>query len=189
MLKLVCTLLLAIAWSATSAKARIGETEVECEARYGKSREVPVETGAGLPAEATESWVAKLYSSNGLTIEVVFDDSTAVFVRYSNEAVFQLRQATRPVVGLTASEITHLLKLHPKGGSSWQTYRDTTLNKIAPSVKFWRSSDKTLHAGYDRDQKRLFICTTAFWDVVVGAIKDRTKGGESGGPATRFEGL
>lgn len=189
MLRPICTLLLALVGSTIPAEARIGETEVECEARYGKSRELPVETGGGLTPKATESWVAKVYSTHGLRIEVVFDDSIAVFIRYSNEAVLQITHATPPAVGLTASEISHLRNVHLKDGSSWQTYRDATLNGIAPSVKLWRSSSKTLHAGYDRDQKKLFVCSTAFWDIVVGAIQGRTKGGASSGAATRFEGL
>jgi hypothetical protein len=189
MLKPIYILALAIVGWSTPIEARIGETEVECEARYGKSREFPVETGGGLTPEATESWVAKVYTTHGLRIEVVFDDSIAVFIRYSNQAVLQIAQTTPPAVGLTASEISHLRNVNLKDGSSWQSYRDATLNSIAPSVTLWKSSDKLLRAGYDRDQKKLFVCSTEFWNIVAGAIKERTKGGASDGAATRFEGL
>ena len=189
MLRLTCTMALAIIGSIIPAEARIGETEVECEARYGTSRELPVETGGRLTPEATKSWVAKVYSSRGLRIEIVFDDSIAVFIRYSNEAVFQITHTSPPALGLTAAEIVHLRNVNLKDGSSWRTYSDATLNGIASSMKLWRSSGKALRAGYDRDQKKLFVCSAAFWDLVVGTIKDRTKGGTSGGAASRFKGL
>lgn len=189
MLKLIGSLTLVLAVLTVPTEARIGESEVQCEARYGKSRELPIETGGGLTEDSTKSWIAKIYSSHGLLVEIVFDDGVAVFIKYSNEAVFKLAHTAPPAVGLTPSEINHLRKVNLKDGTSWQTHRDATLTGIAPNVKLWKSSDQALHAGYDRDQKKLFVCSAGFWDLVVGAIKDRTKDASSGGAASRFEGL
>jgi hypothetical protein len=187
MIKQLFATAIAVGALSLSAEARLGESSTECETRYGTGRELALEAGAGLDKEATANWTAKAYSTHGLSIQIVFDDDVAVLIKYANEPALKITGSTPPSVDLTVSEIGHLRGVNLVENTSWSSHKDSAMSNVAPNMKMWRSSDKTRHAGYDRNQKVLFVCTAAFWDVVAGDIKARASGG--GGAATRFMGL
>lgn len=174
---------------ALGAEARVGETSAECEERYGKGQLVELKLGQGLAEkrkDAAHPWQAMFYSARGLTIQVVFENDKAVFVRYSNQPVMKLAEDSPPSLQLTGPEIEFLRNANGKG---WKTHKDALITKIAPTLTVWTSADSGLYAGYERERKALFVCNEEFWKVVIGEIESRYEGGAPGAAGTRLKGL
>lgn len=174
---------------APHAQARLGETMDECEARYGKGRARALELGTELEGANLEGWEAKSYNTHGLMIQVLFVNEEAVLIKYANEAIFRLEDSSASPLNLTSGEIAHLKKINLGGQGSWNTLRDPIVQKVAPTLTTWRSSDGSRYSGYDREQREFFVCTSDFWTVILTAVKERVSGTKSGGASARFEGL
>lgn len=186
MIKTLFTTFATLSMGALSLQARLGEDSTECEARYGKGQELPLSLSDDLKIPEGTEWTAKSYSARGLTIQVVYDNDVAVFIRYANESPFKLAKSAPPSLNLTAPEISYLRKINLGEATDWKPYRETFLSSVAPTTTLWKSSDEARYAGYDRQRKILFVCSAAFWNTVVGKIKENS-GHE--GPSERFEGL
>ena len=147
-----------------------------------------IQLGAEL-AEEGKDWEAMTYSARGLRIRIVFDEGKAVFISYANENIFSFRQSDDPAIGLTGDEISYLRVANVGKSRSWAAYKDTTLAALAPATTVWKSSDGEFYAAYNRDENRFFVCSQAFWDLVVGRIRERIEEGATGDAATRLKGL
>lgn len=177
--------LLTLAVLTGAAQARLLETTQECDARYGVGQDLPLELGAEFKSEEGKKWTAKIYSSRGLAIQIVFEDNVAALVRYSNEPPVKVANSTTRPINLTANEVTHLRGVNLKEGTSWGPHKDRTLEALAPNMTLWIASDQLSYAGYDRDNRQLFICTAGFWDIAAGSLRKQAEAS----PAIRFEGL
>ena len=80
MMKVLLSTVVALGLVTLSLHARLGENNEECEARYGKGRELPLELAAGLEVPENSEWTAKSYSARGLSIQVVFDNEVLLSV-------------------------------------------------------------------------------------------------------------
>ena len=177
--------LLSVAALTHTAQARLLETAEQCDTRYGAGQDVPLELGSGFKVEDGKKWTARIYSTRGLTVQIVFENDTAVLVRYSNEPPLKVANSNTQPVNLTAGEIAHLRKLNLKEEISWQAHKDRSLEALVPSMTFWISSDKLSYAAYDRESRQLFICSAGFWEIVAGNLRKQAESS----PAVRFEGL
>ena len=168
-----------------SAQARLLETTQECDTRYGAGQDLPLTLGEEFKSAENKKWTARMYSAGGLAIQIIFEDNIAVLLRYSNEAALKVANSTTRPVSLTADEVTHLRSVNLKEEITWNPYKDRTLETLAPSMTLWISSDKKSYAGYDRDNRQLFVCNDRFWDIVAGKLRKQAETSA----ATRFKGL
>jgi hypothetical protein len=179
------TALLGVAALTITAQARLLETVQECDTRYGGGQDVSLELSSGFKGEEGKKWTARIYHARGLTVQIVFENDTAVLVRYSNEPPLKVANSNTQPVNLTAGEIAHLRKVNLKEETSWQPHKDRSLEALVPSMTFWISSDKLSYAAYDRESRQLFICSAGFWEIVAGNLRKQAESS----PAVRFEGL
>ncbi len=172
----------------SSAQARVGETRAECEQRYGKGRDLELKVGAIL-REAAANWSASVYSSHGLTIEIVFENDRAVFVRYTNQPVLSFGDYDRTVPGLTHREINYLKRANAGGGAEWRRFDEPILQEYAPTLTVWKTSDGKYFSGYDREGRRFFVCDNGFWEKVIVPIRESATASDRSDSAARLEGL
>lgn len=197
----------------SSVEARLGETIAECEARYGKGKNAKLEFGSGLKEEIKEistdapdtlatkneeskqeppqadapEWRALVYSSRGLKIHVIFGNDRAVFIKYRNEAVFNLEESAPPTLDLTSDEIDYLKKAN--GGSGAVRHQDPLLSKTAPMLTVWKTSNGAAYSGYNRERKEFFACSDRFWTVVLSQIRAQVQQSSLGNASERLKGL
>lgn len=169
-------------------KARVGELRADCEQRYGKGRDIELKVASGLQEEA-ENWKAAIYYSHGLVIEIIYQDDRAVLVRYSNQPVLSLGDQTRAPHSLTQSEIEFLRSANVGEKVKWRRHQESVLEEFAPTVTVWKTPDDLYFAGYDREDKRLFVCSERFWNTIVGHIRDNAAAKDRDDTAKRFGGL
>lgn len=167
------------------AQARLLESTQECDARYGTGQDLPLALGEGFKSQENSTWTARMYSASGLAIQIIFENQTAVLIRYANEAPLKVANSTNRPISLTAEEVTHLRTVNLKEGITWRSYKDRTFETLAPSMTFWVSSDEKSYAGYDRDNRQLFVCNDRFWNIVAEKLKKQAETS----PAIRFKGL
>src|SRR5579862_4624700 len=98
-MKTIALICLATLVLMTSALARIGETEAEIEARYGKS----------FPVEATNGLPTKVYTFGGMLIRVVYLDGKSAVEHYSHDGSND---------ALSDNEISKILDANG-GGKKW----------------------------------------------------------------------
>jgi hypothetical protein len=134
LLSLVLLLLLAIQFSAF---ARIGETEEQIEARYGK----PI-----ADVSRPEIGKAKAYVFSGFEIAVIFANSTS-------QAELMGKRDHTPI---DANEIQLLLKANGNG-HSWKS-----VESPKPFQQKWRRDDDALVAIYFEDSKSLHVTSDNF---------------------------
>jgi hypothetical protein len=170
------------------AQARIGETRSECEQRYGTGSDLELEVGAAFE-KAAANWTASVYSTHGLTIEVVFENDRAVFVRYMNQPVFSLGNYDRTVPGLTQKEIEYLKRANAGSGAEWRRFKEPVIDDYAPTVTVWKTADGKYFCGYDREGKRFFVCDSGFWEKFIVPIRESATASDRSGSAARLEGL
>ena len=165
------------------ASARLGESPDECEKRYGRATATALNLGEELKEDGA-GWKASTYVTRGLEIQVIFDDGKAVMVRYANQPMFSMGSAPSSTVNLSAGEIDQLKKANAEG-AVWKPYSVRVLTKVAPGMKVWRTGDSDVFAGYNRESRQLFVCTSEFWDLVLERVRDRYEAGVD----KRLEGL
>lgn len=172
----------------STTQARIGETRADCELRYGKGRDLEMTVGEGLE-EASKSWSASVYSARGLTIEVVYENDRAVFIRYANQPVLSLGSHARQGHNLTQKEIEYLRSVNATRGAKWRRYQNQELREYAPNVTVWKTPDSLYFSGYDREAKRLFVCNSLFWDTVINQIQGALESSDGSDSGFRLQGL
>lgn len=170
------------------AQARVGETRAECEQRYGKGSDLELKVGAIL-REAAANWTATVYSSHGLTIEIVFENDRAVFVRYTNQPVLSFGEHDRTVPGLTHREINYLKRANAGSDTEWRRFKEPILEEYAPTLTVWKTSDGKYFSGYDREGRRFFVCDSDFWEDVIVPIRESAAAADRSDSAARLEGL
>jgi hypothetical protein len=186
--RLAALLIFAVLFQSSNASARVGETRAECDHRYGEASELELKVGPILEDEA-EKWEASVYSARGLTIEVIFENDRAVFVRYSNQPVLSLGSYDRAAHSLTQKEIDYLKRANAGKGVRWRRHVEPILEDYAPTVTVWKTADGRFFSGYDREGNRLFVCNSVFWDKVIGRIRESAGVGNRGDSAAHLEGL
>lgn len=167
-------------------QARLGESETECRERYGEPAEARLDMAEGLAAGA-EKWKALLYTTRGLRIQVVFKNGEAVFIKYANAPVFSLDPERGAAIHLSRREIERLRSANAAEGERWSKHPSALVAKLAPQLTIWKTGDDRRLAGYDREQRELFVCDSSFWELVVGEVRKRHAEGD--GAADRLEGL
>ncbi len=187
-LLLVAVAQFVILWLPSPTQARVGETRAECEQRYGKGADLELKVGAILKGAAAK-WSASVYSSHGLTIEIVFENDRAVFVRYTNQPILSFGEYDRTVPGLTHREINYLKRANAGRGAEWRRFKEPILEEYAPTLTVWKTSDGKYFSGYDREGRRFFVCDSGFWDDVIVPIRESATASDRSDSATRLEGL
>jgi hypothetical protein len=124
-----------------------------------------------------------------LTIEIVFENDRAVFIRYTNQPVLSFGDYDRNVPGLTQREIHYLRQANAGSSATWRRFTEPVLEEYAPSLTVWKTSDGKYFAGYDRDGKWFFVCDSRFWEKVMVPIRESATASHRTSSAARLEGL
>jgi hypothetical protein len=130
------------------AQARIGETEPQIDASYGK----PV---AQVPSQANDLGLTKLYHSGSYMVFVTFLEGQSVREMF----------AKRDRSDLSQDELQALLNAN-SGGHPWESESHPVRREGAPpGAQEWRSLDQRSRVGfYNPNTSSLFIATQDFID-------------------------
>lgn len=131
------TILAAILLTASVASARIGFTSQQCQQLYGSPVKVIGETA--------------LYSKNGFSIIVEFNNGSVDFIQYQKTA----KNAIGICDELSENEISQLLSMN-SGGKTFEKENVISMDKN------WKTSDDTLSAQYANMKHMLIIVTDGY---------------------------
>jgi hypothetical protein len=129
-------LLLLLLMLVSPASARIGETEQQIEAGYGK----PIRDAGAFVVGSS----ARFYRHSGFFILVSFVDGKSVFEGLNKEDESEI----------TKDEIAVLLRAN---GKNWQVAR-----AVATGEPSWTSTDGSVVAVYDSRGHKLVLCSNRF---------------------------
>lgn len=148
-----CAGLLALFLFSGTAAARIGETEVEVEARYGK----PIFT---LPSKVDAS-LTKCYLSGGFSIAVTYVDG-----RSAREMLAKANKSA-----ISDKEIQRLLEANA-GGAYWNPQQLAGEKNVPDGLLGWRTiEEKPRVALYDERTQAFFVTTQRFINLTNSASR------------------
>jgi hypothetical protein len=137
------------------AAARVGETETQCIARYGK----PLRQASGEPGRSDKvAWFRK----SAFDLCVLFDKGRAVSVTYTRTPKLGRKAA------ITPAEQTSLMRAN-SGSKSWRELRATKADDR------YETFDRKMGARYNRGKKYLEVFDGKWREALKQAKKTRSE--------------